>query len=174
MNLIKKYFDTPRMPLSFYYTPYFAVFVVNFLIMIGTGTPVLNWIFTIILFVLGTYTYAWLTDYMLFTSTNGFIRYFFMRSMIFRRDFGTIVKHTHAANKESRVYEWDGKRLEENHLVYVKRTFLGIVINVVVKFILAFIFIPVFYISILTHPLIIKKFRAKFAELETHENGQQY
>ncbi|HID9440017.1 TPA: hypothetical protein ACXJQT_003769 [Clostridioides difficile] len=179
MNFFKMYFNTPKMPLSFYYTPYVVVYIFVFLIMASSGSSLVSWILNIVLFILGSYTYAWLSDYMLATKDNFILRYFFMKSMVFRRDFGQILKSTHSASKESRVYE---RRVidrnpnsftyedREKHSVYFKRTFMSIVINVVIKFILAWLFIFVFWISIFTHVIVMKKYR-DFVDKEIEEGN---
>ncbi|MEL0539197.1 hypothetical protein [Staphylococcus debuckii] len=171
MNLLKQYFDTPKVPLAFYYTPYVAVHVVMFFTLVNDGASAFKWIWTILTFLLGSYTYAWLSDYMLYTSQNGFVRYIFMKSMIFRRDFGNVVKTTHTANKQDRVFKIEGNRVREDNMTYVKRTFFSIAINVVVKFFLAFLLYPIFIISIFIHPIIIKKYKEVVARQE--QNGVQ-
>ncbi|PNZ04385.1 hypothetical protein CD131_04665 [Staphylococcus muscae] len=157
--MLKKYFNTPKMPLSFYYTPYTVIYFFHFLIMLLSGAHgVISWTFNIIVFILGSYTYAWLSEYMLTTSNNFFIRYLFTKSMIFRGDFREYVSNVYSANSKHRVYNITNSRISEAHEVYVKRTFISIGVNVIIKFLLALIASPLFMISIFTHPIIMKKF----------------
>ena len=170
MNFFKMYFNTPKMPLSFYYTPFVVVYIFIFLIMASSGASLVSWILNIVLFILGSYTYAWLSDYMLATKDNFILRYFFTKSVVFRRDFGQILKSTHSVSKESRVYERRAYEFREKHSVYFKRTFMSIVINVVIKFILAWGSIFVFWISIFTHVIVMKKYR-DFVDKEIEEGN---
>ncbi|MFV5902772.1 hypothetical protein BUZ83_12380 [Staphylococcus saprophyticus] len=169
MKFLKSYFNTPKMPLSFYYTPYVVVYIFKFLFMVFSGNSSLfSWILNIVVFILGSYTYAWLSDYILSTKENILLRYFFSKSVIFRRDFGEVLKTAYSTSKETPVYE---RRIinrnansytyedREKHSVYFKRTFISIIINIVAKFILAWIFIFVFWISIFTHVKVMKNYR---------------
>ncbi|MDK8645877.1 MULTISPECIES: hypothetical protein [Staphylococcus] len=171
MNLLKQYFNTPKMPLVFYYTPYVAVHVVMVFNLLADNAGFLRWFWTIFTFLLGSYTYAWLSDYMLYTSQNNFVRYIFAKSVIFRSDFGTIVKNAHATNKQNRAFKIEGNKIREDNMLYVKRTFVSIVGNVIGKFILAFLLYPIFIISIFTHPIIIKKY--KEVALQEEQSGMQ-
>lgn len=162
MDTLKKYFETPKMPFSFYYTPYTIVYIVKFLYMFYQGTySMFDWIFNIVVFILGSYTYAWLSDYMLFSSENTILHYFFAKSVVFRRDFGTVLKVSYVNNSKHKVHNIKNGRISEAHEVYLKRTFVGLIINIIVKFILAWLFIWVFWISIFTHPFIMKKYKEK-------------
>lgn len=132
---------------------------------------VLSWLYNIIVFILGSYTYAWLSDYILTFKENIILRYFFMKSVIFRKDFGAIVKEGYSNTREfAPVYNFKNKRIEEAHEVYLKRTFISIIINIIAKFILAWMFVFVFWISIFIHPITIRKYKEKLQILHVEEN----
>lgn len=179
MDIFKKYFNTPKVPITFYYTPYIYVFLTKFIYMAFDGSySIMSWIYNIILFLLGSYTFAWMSDYVLEFKSNVFLRYFFMRSVIFRRDFGTLARMSYDYNRRTMTTnkldvkgnKWTWR---EAHETYIKRVFLGFIINIIAKYILAWMFLFVFTISIFLHPIVIKKYYNRVKELEDIEPWEE-
>ncbi|MDU9351973.1 hypothetical protein [Staphylococcus warneri] len=168
--MIKNYFSTPKMPIFFFYTPYTLVYLVKFIFMTQYElTTWTSWVWNIVVFLLGSYTYAWLSSYILDTKGNGLIRFFFAKSVLFRRDFGTIAKMAFDNNRRAmpttKVEIKRNKRTSRDAIeTYIKRTFFSFLIVIIIKFILAWILQPIFWISIFIHPIIMKKYRQKIAE----------
>lgn len=168
--MIRNYFSTPKMPISFFYTPYTLVYLVKFIFMIKNETTNwIDWSWTIVLFLLGSYTYAWLSSYMLDTKDNGFVRFFFAKSIVFRKDFGTLAKMAyddHRRRNPTRKIEIKENKMSARESIgtYIKGAFFSFIIVIVIKFILAWVLQPIFWISIIIHPIIMKKYRQKISE----------
>ncbi|PTK67845.1 MULTISPECIES: hypothetical protein [Staphylococcus] len=168
--MIRNYFSTPKMPLFFFYTPYTLVYIVKFIFMAQNDiTSWLDWLWNIVIFLLGSYTYAWLSSYILDTKENRLIRFFFAKSVIFRKDFGTLAKmsfDTHRQTNRTLKFKTEGDRVRfrESFETYIKGAFFSFIIVVVVKFILAWVLHPIFWVSIIIHPIIMKKYRQKISE----------
>ena len=64
------------MPIFFFYTPYTIVYLVKFIFMIQNETTSwISWVWNIVIFLLGSYTYAWLSSYILDTKDNVLLRF---------------------------------------------------------------------------------------------------
>ncbi|MCI2847734.1 MULTISPECIES: hypothetical protein [Staphylococcus] len=168
--MIRNYFSTPKMPIFFFYTPYTIVYLVKFIFMIQNETTSwISWVWNIVIFLLGSYTYAWLSSYILDTKDNVLLRFFFMKSVLFRKKFGTIAKMTFDTHRRinptfKQKIEGDKVDFRESFGTYIKGTFFSFIIVIIVKFILAWILHPIFWISIIIHPIIMKKYRQKISE----------
>ncbi|MBI5973646.1 hypothetical protein [Staphylococcus caledonicus] len=162
--MLKNYFATPRMPIFFFYTPYTLIYLTKFIFMAQNEyTSLVSWIWNITVFILGSYTYAWLSSYILDTKENRFIRFFFAKSILFRKDFGTLAKMAYDANRQAMPTikeERRGNKISwrESYSTYIKSVFFSFIIIIVIKYILAWILSPIFLVSIIIHPIIMKKY----------------
>ena len=73
---------------------------------------------------------------------------------------------THRQTNPTFKVKTEGNKLNlrESFETYIKGAFFSFIIVVVVKFILAWVLHPIFWISIIIHPIIMKKYRQKISE----------
>ncbi|MCK1197322.1 hypothetical protein MXZ32_09790 [Streptococcus uberis] len=160
-KFFKEYFDTPKMPLSFYYTIITPPSILILLLIITQQNNIIFSIIALVFFVIVQYTTGWFVDYILSTSKNQVIRYFATRSLVFRRDFSSIVADIYRRNSQSKAYtlDWEKNQIYENHSVYVKRTFLGILMNIIFRFFVGGWLISLSWITMVIHKNTIKKYK---------------
>lgn len=165
-SFVKSYFCTVKVPLLFYYTIMTIPSIVLglwVLLALAYNGNLLRAVPIIIYLILGNYTFAWFADYKLADpSTSKFLRYIVMRSLVFRRDFSTVVKSHYKGASTIKTYhvDFDKGKIEEDYLEYAKTTVLAIVFQVIARFFIGWWLASVSIVFMILHKKTIRDYQA--------------
>ncbi|MGV2929275.1 hypothetical protein RW115_11810 [Macrococcus capreoli] len=164
-SMLKKYFCTPKVPITFYYTPLIPILI--FWIVINLGNLNFNFkgilalIIFIAPFILVNYAYAWFSDYMLYKSKNLFVRYIFMKSAIFHRGFKSGAMAVYNSIPNENFIEVTGNRykIKSSREKAIKTTFIvTFILLPLFKFLVAYAMLPFIIITPFLHTRTMKKY----------------
>jgi len=165
-EFLKKFFCTPKVPLTFYYTPLVAIYIFILLVNIGniTGSAkgFLWFIVVTVIMCIVNYSYAWFSDYMLYTSKSRFVSFVFMKSFIFRKGSKEGMMAVYNSMPSETVLEQSGHnryRVRQSRSAAVKQTFqVYFIIFPLIKFFIAYAMLPFILITPFLHIKTMEKY----------------